>query len=263
SYGYAVAVGGDFMTMGRLLAPGWPFAALLLGGLLAQISARKPRGARTAAALGILAVVVALLPAANIHLVPDPVRERVSVRGHWGKFWSEIEYWNVMRTNAARWKRLGLALKEYAPAGAAVVAPGIGHIGYFSELTVLDQAGLVDRDVAHRPVRELTAPGHDKAVPVEFFLDRNPELLSPVMVLEGPELERTRAAMEAEAERLRTGFGADYEVVTYEPFRGNPPPREMREAEGAVLANLIAPFRAMHGPDRPRELMLVLKRRGE
>jgi hypothetical protein len=107
----------------------------------------------------------------------------------------------------------------------------------------------------------LTAPGHDKAVPVEFFLDRSPDLISPVLVREGPELERTRAAMEAEAERLREDFGADYEVVTYEPFGGSPPPREMPDAEGAVLANLLAPFRTLHGPDRPRELVLVLRRR--
>lgn len=272
SYGYAVAVGGDFMAMGRLLAPGWPFAALLFGGLLAHVARRRPEAkrpaavrtaasTRTAAALGVTAILVALLPAANLHLVPDAARERFNVRGYWGKQWSEMEYWNVMRLNGARWKRLGLALKELAPAGASVVAPGIGHIGYYSELVIHDQAGLVDRDVAHRPVDGLTAPGHDKAVPVEFFLDRSPDLISPVLVREGPELERTRAAMEAEAERLREDFGADYEVVTYEPFGGSPPPREMPDAEGAVLANLLAPFRTLHGPDRPRELVLVLRRR--
>ena len=136
----------------------------------------------------------------------------------------------------------------------------LDRIGYFSGLTVHDQAGLVDREVARRPVSGLTAPGHDKAVPVEFFLDRNPDLMSPVMVLEGPELERTRAAMEAEAERLRQDFGADYEVVTYEPFGGSPPPREVPGAEDALVANLLAPFGDRQGPDRPRELMLVLRR---
>jgi hypothetical protein len=35
----------------------------------------------------------------------------------------------------------------------------------------------------------------------------------------------------------------------------------MPDAEGAVLANLLAPFRTLHGPDRPRELVLVLRRR--
>jgi hypothetical protein len=262
SYGYAVAVGGDFMAMGRLLAPGWPFAALLFGGLLARFAEPGPGALRSAAALGGLAILVALLPAADVHLVPDPVRERFNVRAHFGKHWSEIEYWNVMRLNGARWKRLGMALKELAPPGSSVVAPGIGHIGYYSGLVIHDQAGLVDREVARRPPEGLVAPGHDKMVPVEFFLDRDPEFLSPVMVREGAEQSRTRAAMEAEAERLRVEFGAEYEVLAWEPFGGSPPPREMPDAEGALIANLLAPFRKMHGPDRPRELMLVLRRKG-
>lgn len=261
SYGYAAAVGGDFMAMGRLLAPGWPFATLLFGGLLARLAERGPGRLAGTTALAAGAIVVALLPAVDVHLAPESVRRRFNVREYWGKYWSEIEYWNVMRLNGARWKRLGMALREYAPPGASVVAPGIGYIGYFSGLVIHDQAGLVDREVAHRPVGELTAPGHDKAVPPEFFLSREPDLMSPVLVREGPELERTRATLEAEADRLRTDFGADYEVVLYEPFGGHPPPREMPDAEGAVLANLLAPFRTLHGPDRPKELMLVLKRR--
>ena len=73
----------------------------------------------------------------------------------------------------------------------------IGAVGYFSRLHIYDMFGLVDREVARRPVTDAEMrnpwrpPGHHKGVPKEFFLSREPTWLNatflPAKILE-PEI---------------------------------------------------------------------------
>jgi hypothetical protein len=254
AYGYAVAVGGDFMALGRFLVPGIAFTTLLLGWWL--------RGARSWILAGSAAL--ALLPAADLHLAPESVRAQLNFRRHWNKYWSEIQYWNVMRVNGAKWKRLAFALRERADPDDSVVTPGIGNVGYWSGLTIHDMAGLVDREVALRPAGKPTAPGHDKLVSPMFFLGREPDWILPHLVTEGGELMRTREALE----RVRDELWAARVKYTVEQFppspaaveAAGPPPPE--GAEQALLANLLAPFGPKGRSSGPREFVLVLRRQG-
>jgi hypothetical protein len=259
AYGYAIAVGGDFMSMGRFLVPGIAFGTLLAGWWLGVLHRRSPRTATAAAAA---AIVLALLPAADVHVVPEAVRSQLNFRRHWNKYWSEIQYWNVMRVNGARWKRLAFALRERADPDDAVVTPGIGNVGYWSELTIHDMAGLVDREVALRPGGKPTAPGHDKIVPPEFFLDREPEWILPHLVTEGGELMRTREALELARDKL-WALGARYSIEQFAPSPSAAEaagPRPPDSAERALLANLLAPLGPKGRSSGPREFILVLRR---
>jgi hypothetical protein len=184
------------------------------------------------------------------------VRQRFNVRRHWNKHWSEIEYWNVMRLNGDRWKRMALVLAAHSAPDDAVVAPGIGNLGYWSRLTILDQAGLVDRDVARRPVTGPTAPGHDRMVPAEFFLDREPRWIAPHLVEDGAELERTREWLSAEARRLHEAGGLTYDLAELPVDAGE---RGPVEAMDAVLANLFGE-RAAPPAGTTREVVAVLER---
>ena len=170
---YAAFVGGDFMPMGRFLVPATPFLALALAALLEAI----PPRARSAA--GALAVVLALLPALDVHPMPLSIRERLRFRWNEPEFESEIGMWRGMKQRAAEWIRLGRALRSVTQPGESIILGNIGAVGYATELVILDPFGLVDPEVAKRDAPLVRAsPGHDKRVPFEFFFPRRPTYLS-------------------------------------------------------------------------------------
>jgi hypothetical protein len=69
-----------------------------------------------------------------------------------------------------------------------VVIDTIGAAGYYSDLFIYDQHGLVSRDVveAARASDDLRSPGHDLSVSPEFFLPYRPTFLNLFVVLRGP-----------------------------------------------------------------------------
>ena len=74
----------------------------------------------------------------------------------------------------------GQALAQIADPGDVVVAAAVGAVGYYSDLEVLDQHGLVTKEVAYRPIPAgplKTSPGHDKHVEPEFFAKYEPRFL--------------------------------------------------------------------------------------
>ena len=183
TYAYSILVGGDFMTMGRFLVPGLPFAAFLFVWLLEEITGRSRRRRRWVLAGGLAVVLIGLAPAWDLHLVPEAARSRFHFRHNLARFWSEYEQWLFQKNNAVGWARRGQALKAYAKPGETLVAETIGAVGYYSDLFIYDQSGLVNREVARRPVRDeiLSTPGHDKMVSVGFFLKYKPTYLSAVL----------------------------------------------------------------------------------
>ena len=66
-----------------------------------------------------------------------------------------------------------------------MVAGAIGNVGYYSDLTVFDRVGLVDREVASLPIdlAQLHSPGHDRLVDPVFFLDRHPTFLDAQLLV--------------------------------------------------------------------------------
>lgn len=188
---YAVVVGGDFMTMGRLLVPGIAFGAVLLG-FCAHYAARLGRNAMLGTmvvALGVTAV--GALPLWETHVMPLEVRKQWRVRFNTPAFRSEVGQWRFMRTNAKHWANVGRALKATSKPGESVVLGAIGAIGYHSGLFVYDRFGLVTREVAMREgSSRRRSPGHDKAVPAVWFLDQEPTYLWVETVRGSPGLRR-------------------------------------------------------------------------
>ncbi|MCH7814227.1 MAG: hypothetical protein IID40_09430 [Planctomycetes bacterium] len=178
SLGYAVATGGDFMTMWRFLVPGFVvFATLPLGWVLQTLWDRPARGRPVSVALGLAVVLLGLLPAADLHLLPESVRRATHFRSQW-EFTSEYARWQRMEANCRAWKRIGLVLKDRFEPGDSCVLGFIGAVGYYSRLHVLDCGGLVTPEVAKRPASgELNAPGHDRFVPFTYFLKDRPAIL--------------------------------------------------------------------------------------
>lgn len=175
---YAAVVGGDFMPFGRMLIPGLPFAGLLWASVLHELVRR--RGEATMAAVGLAAVAVGSLPTFDLYLVPEGVRALLHFRLSDKDYLSEFNRWENQRENSEGFMYRGLALSQVADRGDAVVAAAVGAIGYFSDLEILDQHGLVTKEIAYRPVPDgpLTeSPGHDKHVRPEFFAKYEPRFL--------------------------------------------------------------------------------------
>ena len=193
---YGVAVGGDFMTMGRLLVPVLPFHFMLAGWWLQDLRGATPRGRVVAAAVGALALLAGLLAGGNVPVAPKGLLDRFYFRYGIKRHHTEYEYWLFMTRNVAYWTREGKALAAYAPADASVVLGAIGAAGYYSNLFVYDRCGLVTRKVAGLPLTDLSTPGHDKCQPPEFFLPEKPDLLFTFSAA-GDSLEKHAADLKA------------------------------------------------------------------
>lgn len=215
-WGYAAAVGGDFMAMGRLLVPALPFQALLFGLTLGVLGER--RGLRWTMPLVAAAhVVLGLLPVLGHDLVPRATLERLHFRGNTERYRSEVEQWAYMRANTAERTVLARLLAEATAPGESLVRGAIGVVGYYTELDILDTFGLVSPEVSHREgFSEDRSPGHAKKVDPEFFLDREPTYLVarafPIPA-EGP----GRAGLARQLRRLGKKWREEFEGQPYGP----------------------------------------------
>ncbi len=221
-YAYAIIIGGDFMCMGRFLLPGLAFEGLLLAWLAQSRSASSSsRGP-----LALIAIVALLhgLPAADVHLVPKSVREQFHFRTKSDQFLSEAQQWEYMADNGVRWSELGRRLAELTEPEESLVCGAIGAVGYYSGLEIFDVNGLVSPEVARRPTKILRAPGHDKAVPRSFFLDRNPTYVRASML----ESEDLAGEMQKWLKKWRHDKLSRHYVPAGQslpPFRPDDPPR--------------------------------------
>jgi len=82
--------------------------------------------------------------------------------------------------NTEKFELRGRALAIYAEPGESIVSRAIGAMGYYSNLYIYDQYGLVNREIAFLPSEGgplQKSPGHDKEVEPIYFADRRPDLL--------------------------------------------------------------------------------------
>jgi len=199
---FAVVVGGDFMAMGRLLVPGLVvFNAFFFAWLVEKGWNLSARVRTMAVGITLIVLLGGLLPAWDLHLVPEPVRSAFHFRYDAPRFRSELEQWAFMRHNARTWKAIGLALQQYARPGDTLVEGAIGNIGYYSGLYIYDRFGLVTPKVTRFQASEdeTRSPGHDSMVPAVFFLEDRPTFLH-VDRVSGPQAAK---AMLEEASKLR------------------------------------------------------------
>ncbi len=184
---YAVWVGGDFMPFGRFLLPLVPFAALLFAGVWRALGGEaRPRPRRTASAFAILAALQLGLAAFDLNPLPESLRRRPHFRAD--RPWqSEVERWRDMNRNVEAWKLWGRALALHTQPGESIVLGGIGAVGYFSELVILDLYGLVTPEVLeHAAPRPHASPGHDRRADSAVFLPLEPTYAGAVVALERP-----------------------------------------------------------------------------
>lgn len=183
---YGVAVGGDFFPMGRLLLPGLLFSAMLFGACLQAMADSDRGGWRTGAQVAaVLCLALQMAPALDVHVVPETVRSALHFRHSDKEFLSEHARWANMKDNVEAFERRGHALAMLADPKSQLVSQAIGAVGYYSNLHVHDQYGLVSREVAQRDVamdEPKQSPGHDKFVPASFFADNEPEILHSRLV---------------------------------------------------------------------------------
>jgi len=183
---HAIAVGGDFMAMGRWLVAGAPFVALLFALVLRRLAGRGLASAAWTAGC----VVLSLLPSFDVHPVPESVRERLDFRRD-GPFLSERGKWEQMKVRGEGFAVLGRVLAGVTKPGESMILGPLGAVGYHTELVLLDVYGLVSREVAALDLAPARAPaGHDRSVPIEFFLDRDPTYLPPYLAEPNEESRR-------------------------------------------------------------------------
>ena len=88
---------------------------------------------------------------------------------------------------------------------SSLVAPAIGAVGYYSELFIYDQNGLVWPELVHiAPSDQVRSPGHDKWVPPGFFLKYRPTYLrAELRILSPQQRRRIEESMEEEGRPYR------------------------------------------------------------
>jgi arabinofuranosyltransferase len=175
---YSIVLGGDWMVMGRFLVPGFAASAVIAAWALEAGWRGSGASRRLTVGASAIAVVLGLLPAGNVHLLPESFRARFRFMYSHPGFASEYERWRQNAEDTRVWKEHGLALRAVSEPGDSVVVGAIGALGYYSGLYVYDRFGLVNREVAlldfEGPPR---SPGHDIKISRDFFLDRLPTFL--------------------------------------------------------------------------------------
>jgi len=253
---YAVTVSGDYMTWFRILVPAVPFVAVTLALAWSDWEDEGSAGVYRTVGLTAALATLSLLPAMDVHLVPESARESVAIREKLGFFRSENQQWEAMNEHVATWSEKGRAMAQYAKPGETYVAAAIGATGYYSGVYIYDRNGLVNREVAMQPWSgELRSPGHDKVVDRSFFFDKKPDILDS-KVLGGPRMKTqiNEALREMEAAEVKSTYYPDLLKVNVQPANG-PRPRylfALRRAESPEdAAAHWAAFTEEHGLRTP------------
>ena len=220
---YSVHVGGDFMPMGRFLVPTLPFLALLAAFAFENLARR---GALRAVAGGSALIALGLAIGLDWLPLPQPWLQALHFRWNTAEARTEYVQWLGQKDQAERWARVGRALALYTRPGESIIRGPVGAVGYFTDLEVLDQNGLVTLEVARRDAgAQRVSPGHDKHVEPDFFLPRRPTYLAAtILPLEAPKL----ADLTDEVIKLLQRDLAVLELRRLRPKDGFPPGLELR-----------------------------------
>ncbi|MEO0604293.1 MAG: hypothetical protein AAF211_22850, partial [Myxococcota bacterium] len=169
-HAYVLKVGGDFM-LGRFLVALVPL--LLLAGERAWVHA----GRRHVAA-GIAVGALLLGTARGVTLIP-PNTIAMGLADESTVYpvtsWSPVE---VRHSNFHAGRAFGRFLHDRG-IEFPLATSGIGMLGYYSRMPVIDVLGLTDATIAHRPSRERGRPGHEKR-PGPGYLDEREVVLERV-----------------------------------------------------------------------------------
>ncbi|WP_119071129.1 hypothetical protein [Rubrobacter indicoceani] len=161
---YLAYAGGDYMPFHRLLLPLLPALYVLGTAGFARVAALLVSNsggyARAAAVVGVLA---AALVAPVFVQLPDLYEREKARQEH------DLQD-NRDRREVAAWFR------ENDPE-ATIARNGVGVVGYYTELEIVDMLGLNDRHIARNGRKDpATLPGHQSS-DAAYVLDREPEYI--------------------------------------------------------------------------------------
>jgi hypothetical protein len=164
---YVMRVGGDFM-FGRFYVTLIPLMALGAGALLVTLLARAERASQLVGA-GALALVLGGT-VVNFNIVHET----------WNKWYQADETWLYGLTSVYPIEerhsaaRAGKAFRVLYDAGVrpTISSSGIGMVGFYSKLELIDAYGLTDTWIARQKIKERRRPGHEKRVPNDYLRKR-------------------------------------------------------------------------------------------
>ncbi len=165
---YVMKVGGDFM-FGRFFVSLLPLVLLSSEALLGRLR-HRPLAA---------ALICGLLLAST---QSDPLFEGTKERHG---IVDENAYWAVEALRPAvrvgsQHTKLGLFLhRELVLRGMSptIGSGGIGQLGFYSRLPIIDSRGLTDPVIAKQPLKKRTRPGHEKRAPRSYLIEREVRFL--------------------------------------------------------------------------------------
>ncbi len=214
---HVLLVGGDFMNMFRFLVPAVPFLGVLLAACVDVCWSAGARARSRAVALVGLSLAGALMPAFGL----EPGRlftRRVLAGGEGGASpESQADLLLGGSSSLERWSELGRLLERHAAAGSSLVRSAIGAVGFYSEVTIFDQYGLTDRELARTPAERVPSRaahigGHDKFGDLAFFEPRRPTYAYAAFQLRA-DLERPNSAL------VRRVFGPSTDEIFLTIYR--------------------------------------------
>lgn len=173
--GYITRVGGDFIY-GRFFVPLVPLLFLGAEALIHRLARGRARWRMAAAALA-----VGLLLATTQALPLHDVKERDE---KWGfTDWTPI--WNLDRLFPPRVDGRGYQTGKFfgdkfhdRDIDLVIATSGIGMVGYYSRITLIDVRGLTDTEIAHTTLkRRGKTPGHEKSPPKGYLDERGVQLV--------------------------------------------------------------------------------------
>lgn len=171
--GYIVLTGGDYLPFFRFVVPVVPLLALAAAPALAAATPVR------ATAITLVVVVTNVLSIAPVQWLPeDALYAAQSFIGtKTPKYRPDVKALQVERDRVPFRRGKARLLTSLTEPGDVIVARGVGALGYDTELFVLDQYGLVSREVAEEGGTTVRAPGHDRRVQRGFFMGYDPQIL--------------------------------------------------------------------------------------
>lgn len=157
---YVMRVGGDFMY-GRFFIVLLPIWMLLLTVGVARLEGRWR----------FAALALTLLTTRGVPIIgPEVVRWNITTEG---AVYPVTAWWPKVVIDHHNWR----AAQSLASLNARGVSPilatsGIGMVGYYSELPLIDLRGLTDRHTARLPVGKRGIPGHEKWPSHQYLAER-------------------------------------------------------------------------------------------
>lgn len=167
---YILKVGGDFMH-GRFYVSLLPIVFLAVEDLF-YLSLRRGIFTRSGGAVFVACIAVLFISTKPVDMFSDRARK-------WGIADESRVYRlsNLFPAEVAHFTfPLSMNMKKYLydrDIKPVIATHGIGMVGYYTRLPLIDQLGLTDATVAHQKLTVRSSPGHEKKATNAYLRSRN------------------------------------------------------------------------------------------